>query len=159
LFLAKAENALHQGNNATPGLIQQELAQILRARVELAIRIADDQMADANLAELAKLSENSNDKLIETTYHGAAGALLFSGQDYKDAVLHLEEDIHNPLSLKLLVTAYRQMGDISESKHVGDTLADLNDPTLEQAIIVPAFRKCIQNASCDSIIKTASLQQ
>jgi tetratricopeptide (TPR) repeat protein len=159
LFLAKAENALHQGNNATPGLIQQELAQILRARVELAIRIADEQMADANLAELAKLSENSSDKLIETTYHGAAGALLFSGQDYKDAVLHLEEDIHNPLSLKLLVTAYRQMGDISESKHVGDTLADLNDPTLEQAIIVPAFRKCIQNASCDSIIKTASLQQ
>ena len=75
-----------------------------------------------------------------------------------DAVLHLEEDIHNPLSLKLLVIAYRQMGDISESKHVGDTLADLNDPTLEQAIIVPAFRKCIQNASCDSIIKTASLQ-
>jgi hypothetical protein len=115
-------------------------------------------MADANLAELAKLSENSNDKLIETTYHGAVGALLFSGQDYKDAVLHLEEDIHNPLSLKLLVIAYRQMGDISESKHVGDTLADLNDPTLEQAIIVPAFRKCIQNASCDSIIKTASLQ-
>jgi hypothetical protein len=67
-----------------------------------------------------------------------------------DAVLHLEEDIHNPLSLKLLVIAYRQMGDISESKHVGDTLADLNDPTLEQAIIVPAFRKCMQNGSCDS---------
>jgi len=159
LFLAKAETALHEGNNAMPGLIQQELAQILRARVELAIRIADGQMADANLAELAKLSEKSNDKLIETAYHGAAGALLFSGQDYKDAVLHLEEDIHNPLSLKLLVIAYRQTGDISESKHVGDTLLDLNDPTLEQAMIVPAFRKCIQNASCDSTVKTASLQQ
>ena len=59
-----------------PGLIQQELAQILRARVELAIRIADGQMADANLAELAKLSEEYNVKLIETAYHGAAGALL-----------------------------------------------------------------------------------
>jgi len=60
--------------------------------------------------------------------------------------------------MKLLVAAYRQTGDISESKHVGDTLVDLNDPTLEQAMIVLAFRKCIQNASCDSIIKTASLQ-
>jgi hypothetical protein len=40
----------------------------------------DEQMADANLAELAKLSENSNDKLIETAYHGAAGALLSPGK-------------------------------------------------------------------------------
>jgi hypothetical protein len=37
------------------------------ARVELAIRVADEQMAEANLAELAKLSDNSNHKLLETT--------------------------------------------------------------------------------------------
>jgi hypothetical protein len=65
-----------------PRLIQQELGKYC-GRVELAIRIADGQMADANLAELAKLSEKSNHKLIETAYHGAAGASLFSGQDYK----------------------------------------------------------------------------
>lgn len=158
LFLARAENALHEGNNVMPGVIQQEFAQILRARVELAIRIGDEQMADTSLAELAELSDNSNDKLIDSAYHGAAGALLFSGHDYKHAVLHLEEDIHNPFSLKLLGIAYQKAGDSSEAKQTGDTLANFNDPTLEQAMIVPAFRKCIQNPSCDSSIKQASFQ-
>jgi hypothetical protein len=65
--------------------VRQERPQILRARAELAIRVAGEQMAEANLAELAKLSDNSIDKLLETTYHGAAGALLLSGQNYKDA--------------------------------------------------------------------------
>jgi hypothetical protein len=40
-------------------------------QAELAIRVAGEQMAEANLAELAKLSDNSNDKLLETTCHGA----------------------------------------------------------------------------------------
>jgi tetratricopeptide (TPR) repeat protein len=158
LFLAKAEDALREGNNVMPGVIQQEFAQILRARVELAIKIGDQQMADATLSELAELSDNSDDKLIETAYHGAAGALLFSGHDYKHAALHLEEDIHNPFSLKLLAVAYQKTGDSSEAKRTRDTLANLNDPTLEQAMIVPAFRKCIQNPSCDSSIKKASFQ-
>jgi maleate cis-trans isomerase len=66
--------------------VRQERAQISRARVELAVRVADEQMAEANLAELAKLSDNSKDELLETTYYGAAGALLLSGQDYKAAM-------------------------------------------------------------------------
>ena len=158
LYLAKAENALHEGNNATLGLTQQELAQILRARVELAVRIADQQMADANLTLLAKLSDESDDTLIEAAYHGAAGVLLFSGQDYKDAVLHLEQDIHNPLSLNLLAIASRKMGDMSEAKRISETLANMNEPTLEHALVVPAFRNCLQHAPCDSVMKTASLQ-
>jgi tetratricopeptide (TPR) repeat protein len=159
LYLAKAENALHEGNNATLALTQQEMAQILRARVELAIKIADQQMADTNLALLAKLSDESNDTLIETAYYGSAGALLFSRQDYKDAALHLEQDIHNPLSLNLLVIALRKMGDISEAKQTSGMLANLNDPTLEQALVVPAFRNCLQQASCDRLLKAVSLQR
>jgi tetratricopeptide (TPR) repeat protein len=158
LYLARAENALHEGNNAPLGLSQQELAQILRARVELALRIADQQMADANVALLTKLSDESNDTLIETAYHGAEGALLFSGQDYKDAVIHLEQDLHNPLSMNLLVIASQKMGDRTEAKQTSDFLANMNDPILEQALVVPPFRNCLQHASCDTILKAASLQ-
>jgi hypothetical protein len=38
-------------------------------------------------------------------------------------------------------------------------LANLNDPTLEQAMIVPAFRRCIQNPSCDSGFTNASFKR
>jgi len=158
LYLSKSDTALHQGNNVMPGAAQQEFAQILRARVELAIKSDDEQIADATLAQLAELSGNSDDKVIETAYHGAAGALLFSQHDYKHAALHLEEDIHNPLSLKLLAAAYQKTGNTLDVKRTGEVLANSNDPTLEQAMIVPAFRKCIQTPSCDSSITKASFK-
>ena len=158
LYLNKAKTALHEGNNVMPGAAQQELAQILRARVELAIKSDDEQLAHATLAKLVELSGNSDDKVIETAYHGAAGALLFSQHDYKHAALHLEEDINNPLSLKLLAAAYQKTGNTVDGKRTGEVLANSNDPTLEQAMIVPAFRKCIQNLSCDSSITKASFK-
>jgi tetratricopeptide (TPR) repeat protein len=158
LYLSKADAALHEGNNVMPGAAQQEFAQILRARVELAIKTDDEQIADATLAQLAELSGTSDDKLIETAYHGAAGALLFSQHDYKHAALHLEEDIQSPLSLKLLAAAYQKTGNTFDGKRTGEMLANLNDPTLEQAMIVPAFRQCIQNPSCDNSITKASFK-
>jgi tetratricopeptide (TPR) repeat protein len=158
LLLSKAETALQEGNNVMPAAIQQEFAQILRVRVELAIKMDDGQIAAATLAQLAHLSDKSDDKLIETSYHGAAGALLFSGHDYKHAALHLEEDLHNPLSLKLLAAAYQKTGDSVEARQTGEALANLNDPTLEQAMIVPTFRRCIQNPSCDSTVTKASFK-
>ncbi len=48
------------------------------------------------------MSASSNDRLIETAYHGAAGAAAFSQHKYDEAISHLEEDKNNPLSLKLL---------------------------------------------------------
>ena len=158
LFLSKAENALNEGNNIMPAAVQQEFAQILRARVESEVKAGDEHLADATLARLTELSDTSDDKVIETAYHGAAGALLFSRQEYKDATVQLEEDINNPLSLRLLVLAYRKTGASSDAKRAEETLANLNDPTLDQALIVPSFRKCIQNPSCDSNMKNASFK-
>jgi hypothetical protein len=123
------------------------------------VKLGDDKMADAALAQLVELSGTSDDKLIEATYHGAAGAFLFSRRQYKDAAIHLEEDINNPLSLKLLAAAYRKMGDSSDAKRTDVTLTNLNDPTLEQALIVPAFRKCVQNPSGNSGMKKASFKR
>ncbi len=118
--------------------------------------LGDERMAKAALAKLAELSNTSDDKLIDAAHHGAAGAVLFSRHDYKGAILHLAEDANNPLSLRLLAMAYRDAGYTSEAKSANDTQANLNDPTLEQALIVPPIRKCIQNPSCVSSIQKVS---
>ena len=158
-YLNEAEGALKEGKNALPAMIKQESAQILRARVELGLRKDDGASTRTALARLSDLSQSSDDKLIDSAYHGAAGAVLFSQHKYRDAISHLEEDINNPLSLKLLTIAYGKAGDAPEAKHTAETLANLNDPTLEQAMIVPAFRKCYQDPACGGSLRDASLQK
>ena len=159
VFLGNAEAAAGEGKNSLKTAISQELAQILRARVEVAIKLGNKQMASSNLARLADMSESSNDKLIELAYHGAAGAVLFNEHKYDQAISHLEEDTNNPFSLKLLAAAYQKIGYSAGAKRTNDTLTNLNDPTLEQALVVPAFRKCSEGASCASNAKTASLKR
>lgn len=159
VLLNKADAAARVARNALPAAIAQERAQILRARVELAVRSGDQQTANVLLARLSKMSESSNDKIIETADHGAQGAALFSEHKYKDAIPYLEDDINNPLSLNLLATAYQKAGDAPEAKHTTETLVSLNDPTLEQALIVPAFRKCYEDPSCSSGFKNAALKK
>ena len=159
VFLSKAETAFGEGKNAMHAALQQEFAQILRARVELAVRMNDKKTAHSTLAQLAAMSHNSDDKLVEATYRGAAGASLVSEHKYKEAISNLEEDIHNPLSLELLALAYQKTGDTANARNTSETLANLNDPTLEQALVVPAFRKCYQDSSCTSSIKKVSLKQ
>lgn len=158
-YLGKAEAATQDGKNALKIAISQELAQILRARVELAVKIGNKELANSNLARLKKMSESSDDKLIESAYHGAAGAVLFSQHKYDQAISHLEEDTSNPLSLKLLATAYQKIGYSAGAKRTTETLTNLNDPTLEQALVVPAFRKCGDTPSCGGNAKSASLKR
>lgn len=157
-YLGKAEAATQDGKNALKIAISQELAQILRARVELALKIGNKELANSNLARLEKMSESSDDMLIEDAYHGAAGAVLFSHHKYDQAISHLEEDANNPLSLKLLAAAYQKIGYSAGAKRTTETLTNLNDPTLEQALVVPAFRKCSDALSCGGNAKSASLK-
>jgi tetratricopeptide (TPR) repeat protein len=158
VFLGNAEAAAEEGKNSLKTAISQELAQILRARVEVALKMGNKQMANSNLARLSDMSESSNDKLIELAYHGAAGAVLFNERKYDQAISHLEEDTNNPFSLKLLAAAYQKIGYSAGAKRTNETLTNLNDPTLEQALIVPAFRKCSEGASCNGNAKTALLK-
>ena len=149
VYLNKAEAALNEGKNAMPMvLLQQEQAQILRARVEIALRVGNKEMATTTLGQLKDLSDRSNDAVIETAYHGAAGAELFSQKKYDQAVSHLEEDPNNPLSLKLLAAAYQKIGYSAGTKRTEETLANFNEATLEQALVVPAFRKCYEDPTC-----------
>jgi tetratricopeptide (TPR) repeat protein len=157
-LLAKAETALSEGNSISAIGIHQETAQILRTRAEVAIKSGDFMAADSAVAKLAALSLNSNDRVIDSAFHGAAGAHLFYENKYKQAIPHLEEDSNSPLSLNRLATAYEKTGYISGSKETQKTLANFNDPTVEQAMVVPAFRKCLQNPTCNVSVKNAAME-
>jgi tetratricopeptide (TPR) repeat protein len=157
--LDKAQAAIDEGKNSVHAMIQQTLAQVLRARVEIALRMNNKEMAKSALEKLASLNESSGDRLIETAYDGAAGAESFSEKKYDDAISHLEEDVTNPLSLKLLAAAYQKIGYSAGAKRTNETLANLNDPTLEQAVVVPAFRKCYEDSSCGNGVKAVSMKK
>jgi tetratricopeptide (TPR) repeat protein len=157
-FLGRAEAATQEGKNAWTIALTQELAQILRARVELGLKMGNKEMTNSNLSRLAGMSDASSDKLIELAYHGAAGAVAFSDHKYDQAISHLEEDVDNPFSLKLLAVAYQKIGYTAGAKRTTETLENLNDPTLEQALVVPAFRKCSETSSCSATAKSAKLK-
>jgi len=158
-ILEKADAALKEAKNSIPGMIQQESAQVLRARVEVALKMGDKTTAQAAVKKLAAISESSEDRIIETAYNGAAGANFFSDRKYDQAISHLEEDTANPLSLKLLAVAYQKIGYSAGVKRTNEILANLYDPTLEQALVVPAFRKCYMDRSCSGSVKAVSLQK
>ncbi len=155
-LLNKADVAIHEAENSAPAMLEQERAQILRARVELAVKTDNQKTAQTTVDELSRMADSSNDKLIETSYHAAAGAWFSFKGDYKQAIPDLEEDINNPLSLELLAVAYQQSGDSIGAKQTSDTLANTNDPTLEQALVVPSFRKCYEDPNCSGNLRSAS---
>jgi tetratricopeptide (TPR) repeat protein len=157
-LLNKAEKALQQGSNVSTAGIHQEAAEILRARVELGIKSGDLKAADTALTSLAELSEESNDKMIDSEYQGAEGARLFASHKYKAAISHLEEDNNNPQSIKRLALAYRATGYLSGAKRTEEVLATFSDPTVEQALIVPAFRKCLANPNCNANFSAAAMK-
>ena len=154
-LLNRAEVALQHAQNSMKSAIMEESAQILRLRVELAVKAGNLDAARPVLARLAQMSDKSNDKLVETAYHGAAGRVLYSDGDYDNAIAHLEEDPNNPLSLKLLAQAYRKIGYGAGAKRIDETLSNLNEPTLEQALVVPAFRKCYEDPACNGSLNAS----
>jgi tetratricopeptide (TPR) repeat protein len=155
-LLDKADVAVKEGKNAMKSAIVEESAQILRLRIELAVKAGELPAARTMVARLSELSESSNDKLVEVAYDGAAGTLAYAEGKYDEAISHLEEDVNSPLSLKLLAQAYQKTGYSAGAKRVDETLSNLNDPTLEQALVVPALRKCYEDPACNGSLNAAT---
>jgi tetratricopeptide (TPR) repeat protein len=155
-MLSKAEAAAAAGENTNHTAIQQVTAQILRARVEVAVKIGNAEIAKSSLEALTRMSEDASDKVIDLACHGAQGAFLVFQQKYSEAIPQLEEDPNNALSLKLLITAYAKTGDTAAAERTVEMLSSLNDPTLEQSLVVPAFRQCAHDPACGGTIKSAS---
>jgi hypothetical protein len=73
--------------------------------------------------------------------HAAAGQVALAEGNYADAVNHLEEDDSNAISMRALITAYDKNGQQGNAHRLSAKLAALNVPFIEQALVVPQFRK------------------
>jgi hypothetical protein len=131
-------------------LLNQELAAVLRTRVESALTAKNpgdnagrnNELAKTTLKQLQDLADaNDADGIITSALHGAAGAVALAVGDYAAAVNHFEADDSNAISMRSLITAYDKNGQQGNARRLGAKLASLNVPLIEQAVVVPEFRK------------------
>lgn len=139
-LLNKAEGVLQEKHPLPQMARQQELALILRDRVSRAAQAGKVALAKSVLKRLQDLSEATHDQVVGIAYDGAAGAMLVQEGRYQEALAHLEEDSRNPLTMKLMVTAYQKTGAQSAADEMAAILSQWNEPTLEQALVSPEFR-------------------
>jgi tetratricopeptide (TPR) repeat protein len=138
--LSLAEEALNHRSGISASDRNEEMSRILRNRVVRAARAGDQPLADTSLQQLEALANGSRNRVIQSSWHGAAGSLLMDQKKYVDAVAHLEEDQDNPFTMELLVQAYYQTAQTDKLHEVEAKLRGTNVPTLEQALVVPAIR-------------------
>lgn len=141
-LLAKAEAVLKEDHKVPQSLLNEELASVLRTRVERALADNNQELAAASLKQLQTLAEsNGADGMIDNAVHGAAGAVALAAGKFAEAVNQLEEDDANAISMRSLVIAYDKNGQQGNSHRLAAKLAALNVPLIEQAVVVPEFRK------------------
>ena len=138
--LKAAERALDEGHPLSKSDREEERALILKVS---AVRAAQNKSMDAAakaVAQLESMASQSRSQIIQLAFHDAAGAVLVEQGKYADAIPHLEEDIDNPEALLLLYKAYKQTGAQEDANLLAKRLAGKNEPTVEQALVVPQFR-------------------
>ena len=138
--LSLAEEALTHRTTISTSDRDEEMSRILRTRVIRAARAGDQAMADESLQQLEALANGSRNRVIQSSWQGAAGTLLMDQKKYPDAIAHLQEDQDNPFTMELLVQAYYQTGQTDKLHELEAKLRGTNVPTIEQALVVPALR-------------------
>jgi tetratricopeptide (TPR) repeat protein len=141
-LLAKAEAVLKEDHKIPQSLLYEELASVLRTRVERALADNNGDLAAATLAQLQTLADaNDADGAIVSSFHGAAGIMALTSGKFAEAVNHLEGDDSNAISMRSLIAAYNKNGQQGNATRLAAKLAALNVPLIEQAVVVPEFRK------------------
>lgn len=137
--LKAAEHSLDEGHTMAKSDREEERALILKTS---AMRAAQNRSMEAAkcVGQLATMAAQSRSQSIQLAYHSAAGAVLVEQGKYAEAISHLEEDTENPESMLLLYKAYKQTGAQEDAKLLAQRLAGMNEPTVEQALVVPQFR-------------------
>lgn len=135
-LLDQAEAALHHNHSISNLTREQQMAQVLRARIYADLDAGKIQNASHTLSQIRSFAEKTHNGFIQVVYQGASGAVLTAQGKYQDAISDLLEDDRNPYSLKFLVVAYQKSGAGEEATHWATRLANLKNPTLEQALIV-----------------------
>lgn len=119
--------------------LEEETAHVLRVRLERVLAAGDTGAADRLTAQIEQMASQGASVNTQRICHGAVGTLLVARKNYADAIPHLEEDIANPLSMKLLVTAYRQTGDTDDAHNLTGKLASWKVPSIEEALATSDF--------------------
>jgi tetratricopeptide (TPR) repeat protein len=119
--------------------LDEEKARILRVRADRKLAAGDVTSAQGLVAELEKMASSSSTVNTQRIFHGAAGTLMVEKKQYVDAIPHLEEDIANPLSMKLLITAYRETGFSQEAASAAQKLRDWKVPSIEEVLASNSF--------------------
>ena len=138
--LEAAESALTHGQDISVMDRDEELSRILRYRIVRAAHSGNLEVAQQTLHQLETMATGSRDTILQSSYHGAAGALLAAQEKWQEAIAHLEEDQDDPFSMQLLSRAYYESGDSVKMHDVEARLRGTNVPTIEQAVVVPEAR-------------------
>ena len=138
--LKLAEESLGHRTTISTSDRDEELSRILRNRAARAARSGNQPLADQTLHQLEALANGSRNRVIQSSYHGAAGALLMDQKKYEEAIAQLEEDQDNPFTMELLVQVYYQTMQIDKLHEAEAKLRGTNVPTMEQALVVPGIR-------------------
>lgn len=138
--LKLAEESLSHRATISASDRDEELSHILRNVSVRAAHAGNQPLADKSLQQLEAMANGSRDRVIQASYHGAAGTLLMDQKKYEEAIAQLEEDHDNPFTMELLVQAYYQTMQTEKLHEVEAKLRGTNVPTMEQALVVPAAR-------------------
>lgn len=138
--LEAAEDALSHRQEISQLDRDEEMSRILRYRTVRAAHAGNRELAQKSLHTLETMAASSRNLVIQSSYHGAAGALLAAQEKWQDAIAHLEEDENDPASMQLLSRAYYEAGASDKMHAVEERLRGTNVPTIEQAVIVPGAR-------------------
>ena len=138
--LRLAEEALNHRSTISASDRNEEMSRILRTRVIRETSSGNLPSAEKTVQQLETLANGSRNRVVQSSYQGAAGTLLMAQKKYEDAIAHLEEDQDNPFTMELLVQAYYQTSQTEKLHEIEVKLRGTNVPTMEQALVVPAAR-------------------
>lgn len=138
--LQQAQQVLHEHRGISRTDLDEEQARILKVMATRSAEAHAEENAFLAVKQLETMAHDSHSRVIQLSYHAAAGALLSGQKNYAEAVAHLEEDADNPLSMRLLWQAYSSSGANAQAQALANRLIGLNTPTIEQALVVPQFR-------------------
>jgi tetratricopeptide (TPR) repeat protein len=138
--LKAAEHALDEGHPISKSDREEERALILKTTALRAAQNRSPELAAKAVAQLEGMSTASRSQVIQLAYHASAGAVLLEQGKFAEAIPHLEEDTENPESMLLLYKAYKETGAQEDARLLAKRLGGMNEPTVEQALVVPQFR-------------------
>jgi tetratricopeptide (TPR) repeat protein len=138
--LRDAEDSLGQRDLISKGDKDEEMSRILRNRTVRASHAGNRELADKSLKQLEAMVAGSHNRVIQSSYNGAAGTLLMDQKKFDEAISYLEGDQDNPFSMELLVQAYYQTNQSDKLAEAEAKLRGTNVATMEQALVVAAAR-------------------